>query len=96
MLEQRFGDINIQIQCAGVSVNPGDIIFGDDDGVVVIPLNVAGEVLGMARSIQKSEEIILKKINEGTTIGELSSLDEIIEKKRKEPITSQLSIKEEK
>jgi regulator of RNase E activity RraA len=90
------GDINIQIQCGGVSVNPGDIIFGDDDGVVVIPLNDAEEILGTAQSIQESEEIILKKIGEGITIGELSSLDEVIEKKSKEPITSQLSIKEDK
>ena len=31
------GAINAPIQCAGVSVNPGDLVVGDDDGVIVIP-----------------------------------------------------------
>lgn len=31
------GEINTTICCGGVSVNPGDIIVGDEDGVVIIP-----------------------------------------------------------
>lgn len=37
------GAINVPIQCGGVTVKPGDIIFGDDDGVVLIPLENAKE-----------------------------------------------------
>lgn len=33
------GAINAPIQCAGVNVHPGDLVVGDDDGVVVIPAN---------------------------------------------------------
>lgn len=35
------GNINYPIACAGVVVNPGDIVMGDDDGVVVVPRDLA-------------------------------------------------------
>ena len=39
------GETNVPISCGGASVNPGDIIVGDVDGVVVIPQERAEEVL---------------------------------------------------
>lgn len=39
------GEINIPISCGGVAVNPGDIIVGDADGVVVIPQSIENDVL---------------------------------------------------
>jgi 4-hydroxy-4-methyl-2-oxoglutarate aldolase len=33
----KFGAVNVPIVCGGVAVNPGDLIFGDGDGVLVIP-----------------------------------------------------------
>jgi len=59
------GDINVQIQCGGVSVNPGDIIVGDDDGVVVVPQEKAKDVLDLAYEIMKKEEDVKKKVLEG-------------------------------
>src|SRR5699024_8436139 len=43
------GDTNIPISIGGTAVNPGDIIVGDVDGVVVIPQNKASEVLQKAK-----------------------------------------------
>lgn len=42
------GMLNIPINCAGVTVNPGDIICADDDGVLVIPRERAEEVIRFA------------------------------------------------
>jgi len=46
---------NIPVECAGVTVRPGDIIVADEDGVVVVPQDRAGEVLKEAQSIDARE-----------------------------------------
>jgi 4-hydroxy-4-methyl-2-oxoglutarate aldolase len=54
------GSINIPITCGGVAVNPGDIIVGDDDGVVVVPKSEAAEVLKRAME-RDAREVERKK-----------------------------------
>ena len=44
------GEINVPIACGGVSVNPGDIILADPDGVIVIPRKDAAVILEDAKS----------------------------------------------
>lgn len=41
-------DFNVTIQCGGVTVHPGDIVFGDADGIVVIPQHISDEVIQKA------------------------------------------------
>lgn len=43
---------NQPIKCAGVEVNPGDVIIADDDGVVVVPQGIADEVARRAALVQ--------------------------------------------
>src|SRR5699024_9763775 len=50
------GDTNIPISVGGTPVNPGDIIVGDVDGVVVIPQHKAQEVLQKAEEKMASDE----------------------------------------
>lgn len=60
------GEINVPISCGGVVVRPGDIIVGDRDGLVVIPLEEAEIVLEKLKAIFKKEEETTKNIDEGT------------------------------
>jgi len=57
----RFGpgEINGAISCAGVSVHPGDLVFGDEDGVVVVPKAEIGVVLmgAEAKAVQEKKRI---------------------------------------
>ena len=46
---------NRPIVCAGVPVNPGDVIIADDDGVVAVPQEIAGEVARRASLIQAKD-----------------------------------------
>jgi len=73
------GQINVGISCAGVSVNPGDVIVGDNDGVVVVPYEQATEVLERARAIHVYEQKVLNQIEAGTL--DRSWVDETIKKK---------------
>ena len=46
---------NVEVHCAGVTVRPGDIVVGDEDGVVVVPQERAEEVLKKAKEIDDRE-----------------------------------------
>lgn len=73
------GSVNISISCGGVAVNPGDIVIGDDDGVVVIPMDKAAEVLELCKTTAAKEAAIIKGMNEGKTLFELFNLNKKLE-----------------
>jgi regulator of RNase E activity RraA len=51
----RFVGANIPVKCAGVTVNPNDIITADEDGVAVVPRAKAAEVLKKAQELDDTE-----------------------------------------
>ena len=61
-------DINVPIGCGDVAVFPGDIIVGDDDGVMVIPKNIINEVIEECLEMTLFENFVLEKVNESRTI----------------------------
>lgn len=61
-------DINVPIGCGDVAVFPGDVIVGDDDGVMVIPKEIADEVADECIDMTLFEDFVLEKVNEGRTI----------------------------
>lgn len=50
------GSINVPVQVGGIVIVPGDIVVGDDDGVVVVPLTEARAVLEKARGRDRHEK----------------------------------------
>jgi RraA family protein len=54
-LHRGPGEINYPIQCGGVVVQPGDIIAGDQNGIAVIPQEIAAELLTRLRSRKTNE-----------------------------------------
>lgn len=51
----RCVGVNVTVTCAGVTVNPKDIITADEDGVVVVPFGKAAEVLKKAQELDFAE-----------------------------------------
>jgi regulator of RNase E activity RraA len=60
-------DYRIPIEIEGVIINPGDIIYGDRDGVVVIPQEIQDEVMELALEKARGEKKVLKALQEGMT-----------------------------
>jgi 4-hydroxy-4-methyl-2-oxoglutarate aldolase len=61
----------VKIDCGGVAVEPGDVIFGDDDGVVVMNVEEIKKILATAENIQRIENKVLKKMEEGKSLVDL-------------------------
>ena len=59
------------IKVGNVTVGPGDIIFGDIDGVLCIPREIAYEVLLRAEGIERNEVDIFGWVRQGDTISEI-------------------------
>ncbi|RKN78763.1 RraA family protein [Ulvibacterium marinum] len=58
-------DYRVPIEINGVYINPGDIIFGDMDGVCVIPRKIEKEVVKAALEKARGEKVVLKAIQNG-------------------------------
>jgi 4-hydroxy-4-methyl-2-oxoglutarate aldolase len=56
---------DVTIACAGVEVRPGDFIFGDADGVIVVPRAIAAEAVGRALAKRAGEEETLAALQAG-------------------------------
>ena len=61
------GEINVPIACGGVSVNPGDIIVADADGIIVIPLKDAPDVLQAAKKFHEQDAVKVEAARNGTS-----------------------------
>ena len=60
------GEINVPVTVGGAIFNPGDVVVGDADGVVVVPLDGAEYVAGEAKKVAEKEAVMMRQIEEGT------------------------------
>ena len=66
----RVAGTNIPVTCAGVRVNPGDIVTADEDGVVVVPRARAAEVLKKSQDLDNTEHSMIPFIEKFRSIKE--------------------------
>lgn len=73
----RGGDINKRIQVGGAVVSPGDLIIGNEDGVLCIPQD---EISSAAELISDGHERDLEaELNKGKSLSEISGADKYVE-----------------
>ena len=69
------GNINYPIACGGVVVKPGDIVAGDDDGVVVVPREVADRLPILCKRRKTREEEWVARVKEGESTFQILNLN---------------------
>ena len=64
-------DMQVPIIAGGVLVNPGDIIVGDADGVVVVPRDLAEQIADISEEVVATENVIRSRVKAGESVGSL-------------------------
>lgn len=64
----QFTDYNVPVKCGGVDVQPGDFAFADDDGVVIVPRDIAEDVVTSAEKRVKSESSFRASVRKGMSV----------------------------
>jgi 4-hydroxy-4-methyl-2-oxoglutarate aldolase len=62
--------VGVPISCGGVEIGQGDLVLGDNDGVVIIPASLGAEVIGLAEGKASGENLVRAKLAEGMTVSE--------------------------
>lgn len=64
-VRNQVSDYRCPVEIGGVQIAPGDIVFGDVDGVVIIPKDRSAEVIEAALDNVRDEKRVLDEINQG-------------------------------
>ena len=60
--------VGVAVACGGVLVEPGDVLVGDGEGVIVIPPRIAAEVAAEAAEVERQERFIYAQVSAGASI----------------------------
>jgi regulator of RNase E activity RraA len=68
-------DTGVAVDCAGALVEPGDLLVGDGDGVVVLPDDVVADVVDAAVQQESEERFVLEQVQAGASVEGLYPMD---------------------
>jgi 4-hydroxy-4-methyl-2-oxoglutarate aldolase len=78
-VKQTLGSVNYPVLFGDVVVNPGDLVLGDDDGIVIIPGSKLEDVLKATRQRVEKEKEKAAALKQGISSVELNKLDQVFE-----------------
>ena len=77
-LNRRVGRTQLPVPCGGMIVNPGDFVCGDEDGVTIIPVEIAERVVEQAEERLRKEADLARRIRDGEHITDMIGFTELI------------------
>ena len=72
--------LRARVRCGGVDVAPGDLVFADDDGVVIAAAARMEAALQAAEEVARAERAILKRMGRGDSLHDLTSYTDHVAK----------------
>jgi RraA family protein len=76
----QIGQMQITVTVGGVTVAPGDIIFGDDDGIIVASTDELSQLIPIAEEIQKNEARVESRMKKGDSLVDMLNFSEHFQK----------------
>lgn len=64
----RIGELDVEVEIAGVAVRPGDLVVGDADGVVAVPAGEAEAVVARAESVHAADAELRRRVLAGAPL----------------------------
>jgi regulator of RNase E activity RraA len=75
------GEINVPVQCGGVPVHAGDLVMGDDNGIVILSPAVAMDIIDTAEHLEAQEVTLRNYLAEGGSLPERSGANRLLHEK---------------
>ncbi|MFQ5629438.1 MAG: RraA family protein [bacterium] len=72
----KIFETQVPVRCGGAIVNPGDVVFGDSDGVIVASIEEMTKAIPIAQEIQIKETQILARLDKGESLFDMLNFDE--------------------
>jgi 4-hydroxy-4-methyl-2-oxoglutarate aldolase len=73
---QQLFPVQQPVQCGGVTVNPGDMVFGDEDGIIVASVAELAVLLPAAEEIEARERAVIARLQAGEGLLSMLNFEE--------------------
>jgi len=78
-MTSRLFESSIPVNCGGITVNPGDMLFGDQDGIIVSTAERLSELIPVAEGILQKESEVLDRMAGGESLINMFNFEEHLE-----------------
>lgn len=75
----RYFETQVPVAIGGVVVHPGELVFGDDDGLIIATPAEVAAALAQAETIAARETALIARLRAGTALGDMVNADEHLE-----------------